>query len=73
MESVNKLYSWQEAVQLSIIPETFKTAYVRVVHFGEASCPCGGTHVQNTADIAQLQVIKVQKKGKNVRVSYKVL
>jgi Ser-tRNA(Ala) deacylase AlaX len=46
---------------------------VRVIEFGDASCPCGGTHVQNVGEIEQLQVMKVQKKGKNVRVQYKVL
>lgn len=73
MESVNKIYSWQEAVEQKIIPETFKTSYVRVIFFGESSCPCGGTHVENVAEIQELQVLKVQKKGKNVRVYYKVL
>jgi Ser-tRNA(Ala) deacylase AlaX len=71
--SVNRLYSWEEAVQQKVIPETFKTAYVRVVEFAESFCPCGGTHVENVGEIEQLAVLKVQKKGKNVRVHYKVV
>ena len=34
--------------------------------------PCGGTHVSNTGEIEKLEVVKVQKKGKNVRVFYKL-
>ena len=46
---------------------------MRVIFFGESSCPCGGTHVESVAEIQELQVLKVQKKSKNVRVYYKVL
>lgn len=60
-------------MQQKIIPETFKTGYVRVVEFAESSCPCGGTHIENAGELEQLQVTKVQKKGKNVRVHYKIL
>ncbi len=60
-------------MQQKLIPETFKTSYVRVIEFGESFCPCGGTHVDNVGEIEQLQVLKVQKKGKNVRVYYKAM
>jgi len=38
----------------------------------DKGCPCGGTHVKNIKDIGKLEITKVQKKGKNVRVSYKL-
>lgn len=60
-------------MQQKLIPETFKTSYVRVIEFAESFCPCGGTHIDNVAEIEQLAVVKVQKKGKNVRVHYKVI
>ena len=38
----------------------------------DLGCPCGGTHVQHVKDIAEITVTKIQKKGKNTRVSYGV-
>jgi len=35
-------------------------------------CPCGGTHVEHVSDIAEINITKMQKKGKNLRVSYTV-
>ena len=70
--SDSQVYSWAEAVQKEIIPENFKVSYVRVISFADSSCPCGGTHIGNTADIKELVVTKVQKKSKNVRCYYKV-
>ena len=35
-------------------------------------CPCGGTHVQHVQDLVEINVTKIQKKGKNLRVSYGV-
>jgi Ser-tRNA(Ala) deacylase AlaX len=72
IEAENKVFSYNEAVAQKIIPEEFKVGYVRVIGFGDASFPCGGTHVSNTAEIGNIQVTKVQKKGKNVRVQYRV-
>ena len=72
IEAVNRVHSWAEAVGLGIIPESFKVSYVRVVAFDTNSCPCGGTHIGNTGEIDSLLVTKVQKKGKNVRVFYKI-
>lgn len=59
-------------MEQKIIPEDFKVSYVRVIDFGGSSCPCGGTHVTNSADFESIVVTKVQKKGKNVRVMYTI-
>jgi alanyl-tRNA synthetase len=67
-----KVYGWNEAVELKLIPETFKTSFVRVVTFDTSGCPCGGTHISSTSDMKELIVTKVQKKGKNVRVLYRI-
>lgn len=36
----------------------------------DEGCPCGGTHVKHVTDIAGIEVTKIVKKGKNLRVSY---
>lgn len=72
IEANSKLYSYPEAVALKVIPEEFKVAYVRVIGFSTNSCPCGGTHISNSAELDSLVVTKVQKKKQNVRVYYKV-
>jgi len=47
---------------------------LRVVKLSEEDkgCPCGGTHVKELKDIEEIKVTRVQKKGKNLRVSYTV-
>ena len=35
-------------------------------------CPCGGTHVKHIQEIGRVIITKIQKKGKNLRVSYKL-
>ncbi|CAI8013516.1 hypothetical protein GBAR_LOCUS8555 [Geodia barretti] len=42
----------------------------RMVNVGGTECMCGGTHVQNTADIRYFTATKIKKNKKNVRVSY---
>lgn len=71
IQAENKVYSYAEAVGEKIIPEDFKVSYVRVIGFDKCSCPCGGTHVNNSGEFESIVVSKVQKKGKNVRVMYK--
>lgn len=66
------MHSWAEAVGLGIIPESFKVSYVRVLGFDTNIGPCGGTHISNTSEIESVLVTKIQKKGKNVRVFYKI-
>ena len=38
----------------------------------DKGCPCGGTHVKSVRDIGRVVVTKMQKKGKNLRVSYRI-
>ena len=48
-------------------------AAVRVVTLGGEACPCGGTHVENTADLGGLTVTKLKAKKDTLRVSYVVV
>merc|ERR1711920_809771 len=45
---------------------------VRVVEIEKTSCPCGGTHVKNTADLGAVSIKALKAKGTNMRVSYTV-
>lgn len=58
------------------LPEYLKQAenirYVQLCQ-EDKGCPCGGTHVEQLSEIGKIQIGKVQKKGKNIRVSYKVI
>lgn len=38
----------------------------------DAGCPCGGTHVAHVSDIEEINITKIQKKGKAIRVAYTV-
>ena len=51
------------------IPEGASLRVLKLVN-DDAGCPCGGTHVQHVSDIQSITVTKIQKKGKNLRVSY---
>ena len=46
--------------------------WVRVVDVGGQGCPCGGTHVKNTAELGKVKVEALKSKGKVTRVSYTV-
>ncbi len=47
------------------------SGFIRLVCIGEGGTvdtqPCGGTHVQETAEIGEIHVGKIEKKGKNNR------
>jgi Ser-tRNA(Ala) deacylase AlaX len=43
---------------------------VRVVTLAGLPCPCGGTHVQSTRELAACEVTKVKKKKNIMKVSY---
>jgi Ser-tRNA(Ala) deacylase AlaX len=61
--------------KLGTIPEYLKTVEeIRYVELCEddKGCPCGGTHVEHVSEISTLNVTKIVKKGKNVRVCYNV-
>ncbi|KKR89219.1 MAG: hypothetical protein UU85_C0004G0060 [Candidatus Wolfebacteria bacterium GW2011_GWA2_42_10] len=44
----------------------------RVVMYGDFGVPCGGTHVNNLADIRGITIRKIKPEGSNVRVAYDV-
>jgi len=49
----------------SRLPESIKE--IRVIEIQDTDkCPCGGTHVKNTEEIGQINIIKTQNKGKDV-------
>lgn len=43
---------------------------LRLVAFGDASSPCGGTHVPDTSRIGRIIVRKLKPEGARVRVAY---
>jgi Ser-tRNA(Ala) deacylase AlaX len=45
----------------------------RIMHVeGYKSCPCGGTHIKNLAEIGQITIKKVKKNKGNIRISYQL-
>ena len=52
-----------------LLPKTLR--WVRLFD-GDEGCPCGGTHVRSVKEITGVEITKITKKGKNVRVSYKL-
>ena len=72
-----KVCSYDEAKELlvdgvpSYIPEGQDTRVIKLSN-EDHGCPCGGTHVEHIKDIIEIEVTKIQKKGKNTRVSYGV-
>ncbi|TXG76332.1 hypothetical protein E6P97_03655 [Patescibacteria group bacterium] len=44
----------------------------RVVLYGDFGVPCGGTHVQNLADIGRIEITKIKTKKGMTKVSYRV-
>ncbi|MCA9330819.1 hypothetical protein KC957_02120, partial [Candidatus Saccharibacteria bacterium] len=45
---------------------------IRVVLYGDFGVPCGGTHVQNLANIGTIEITKVKTKKGVTKVSYRV-
>lgn len=46
---------------------------IRVVTIGQSSgCPCGGTHVGTTGDLAGLTIERIKVKGDSIKISYKI-
>ena len=72
IKSIKEVYSYKDALEKGLIPENFKVKYVRIVSFGENVGPCGGTHIDHVKDMQKVEVTKIQKKSKNVRVNYQV-
>lgn len=53
----------------SYMPEGKPFRVVKITE-EDGGCPCGGTHIKSVKDIQSIEVTKIQKKGKNTRVSY---
>ena len=74
--SVNtKFLSRDEALQDSslftlkdIIPKNEKIRIVEIEGFDKSAC--GGTHVSNTNEIGEIEIFKLQNKGKSNRRLY---
>jgi Ser-tRNA(Ala) deacylase AlaX len=69
------IISIEEAEKLFEVPQFLKNEpSVRFVKLTnqDKGCPCGGTHVKSVKEIGKIIVTKMQKKGKNLRVSYRV-
>ena len=51
----------------------YKGEMLRKVSFdGLCPCPCGGTHVDSTADLAAFEISKIKIKGGVAKLSYKI-
>lgn len=70
------VYEYEEATQHITLPEYLPVGRpVRVVKLTQLDpgCPCGGTHVQHVSEIRGVEATKLQKKGKNLRLSYRLV
>ncbi|CAG9329214.1 unnamed protein product [Blepharisma stoltei] len=70
-----RLYDYEEAKANFDIPSFFQPGKpIRIVKLcnADAGGPCGGTHVKHIREIGRAIVTKLQKKGKNLRVSYEL-
>lgn len=71
-----KVYEYNEASKImkqipEFLPKDKPIRYVKLFNEDEG-CPCGGTHVKHVSDIGGMKIVKIVKKGKNVRVSYQL-
>ncbi len=63
----------EERAILELIPRSIRR--LRVIKIGDRDlCPCGGTHVRNTAEIGHMRILRRRSKGKGVdRVTYELV
>ncbi len=45
---------------------------IRVVKVANVGCPCGGTHIEDIADLGSLTIHKIKVKSGKIRVSYRL-
>merc|ERR1711964_214347 len=50
----------------------FTDGDVRSVTIGEYTCPCGGTNISSTGMLGKVEITRLKKKQKNIRIAYKV-
>ena len=56
-----------------VLPDMPTDKPTRVVYiWGDMAVPCGGTHVQNVADIKQISIKKVKARKNLIKVSYEL-
>ena len=65
-------YGKEEALKKGLIDQKFPSESVRVIKIFEDQCACGGTHIGNIGEVKNIEITKINKKSKNVRVSYKI-
>jgi Ser-tRNA(Ala) deacylase AlaX len=72
---IAKVYAYEDAKREITVPEYIPEGkpfrYVKLMG-DDKGCPCGGTHVKSIQDISGVEITKVAKKGKNIRVAYTV-
>ena len=76
-EDASKVQVWtyEEAGKYMEVPSYLPAGKpIRYVKLSseDKGCPCGGTHVKHLKEIGKVTIDKIQKKGKNLRVSYSV-
>jgi alanyl-tRNA synthetase len=61
-----------EGVRIRKIPERMFTDGLRIIEVeGFDTTACGGTHVQNTGEIALIKVLRLEKRGDKTRVEFR--
>ena len=73
---ISKVYEYEEACKIikevpEYLPKDKPIRYIKLFDNDEG-CPCGGTHVKHISDIGGMKIVKITKKGKNLRVSYQL-
>ncbi|CAD8051400.1 unnamed protein product [Paramecium sonneborni] len=72
---VEYLNEEQLSQRIGEVPPYFKGVenirFVKLCKYDDG-CPCGGTHVNHVKELIKVNISKIQKKGKFVRVIYKV-
>lgn len=70
---ISRIYNYDEArneLDLpSYLPEGKDVRWVKLLK-DDAGCPCGGTHLKHISEIGKMNITKVIKKGKNIRICY---
>lgn len=70
---ISKIYPYEDArkeLELpSYLPEGKDVRWVKLLK-DDAGCPCGGTHLKHISEIGKMNITKIIKKGKNIRICY---
>jgi Ser-tRNA(Ala) deacylase AlaX len=70
---ISRIYKYDEArseLELpSYLPEGKDVRWVKLLK-DDDGCPCGGTHLKHISEIGKMNITKIIKKGKNIRICY---